>query len=431
MTAWRNWSGLESTRPSEAHTPSGAAEIVSLVHRARELGTTIKMPGTGHSFTGIAAPEGILLEPGAMSGLLEVDHEALTVTARAGTPLHVLNGALEGLDLSLHNMGDIAEQTIAGATSTGTHGTGGVVASLSAQVAGVELVSGTGEIVRATATENADLLGSVRLGLGALGILTAITFKVEPVFTLEAHEFPLLWDEALARFDELAAENHHFELYWFPHTDRILAKANNRVLDDPVPLSRFRGWLDDEFLSNTLFGVVNRIGNRVPSLIPGINNLSGQMLSERTYSDIPHRVFTSPRSVVFREMEYAVPREHGLEALREVRRWIDAAGIRISFPIEIRTTPADDLALSTSSGRDSLYLAFHMNERTDHLAYFTGVEDILKRYDGRPHWGKVNTRTAADLAPSYPRWAEFQAVRDRLDPDRIFSNTYLRRVLGP
>lgn len=430
MSTWRNWSGLITTRPTERHSPTNVTDVAELVQRAREQRTTVKMPGTGHSFTGIAAPEGILLEPSGLSGLLEVDHASYTVTARAGTPLRVLNTALEDLGLSLHNMGDIAEQTIAGATSTGTHGTGGVVGSLSAQVAGVELVSGTGELVRIAADENPELLDAARLGLGALGILTSITFRVEPVFTLEAHEFPMLWDEALDRFDELTAKNNHFELYWFPHTDRILAKENNRTLEEPEPLSRFRHWLDDEFLSNRVFSLANRIGNKRPSLIPRINNLSGQALSERTYSDIPHKVFTTPRSVVFREMEYAVPREVGLEALREVRRWIDASGINISFPVEVRTTPADDLMLSTSSGRPSMYLAFHMNEQTDHTAYFEGVEKILRSYDGRPHWGKLNTRTAEDLAPAYPRWAEFQAIRDRLDPDRVFSNTYLRRVLG-
>ncbi len=430
MSNWRNWSGLTTTTPTEVHAPTSTAAVVAAVSRARELGTTVKMPGTGHSFTGIAAPEGIMLDPTGLSGLLQVDHTANTVTARAGTPLHVLNSTLEGLGLSLHNMGDIAEQTIAGATSTGTHGTGGTLGSLSAQVAGVELVTGNAEVLRIDADENPDLFGAARLGLGALGILTEITFKVEPVFTLEAHEFPMLWDEALARFDELSADNHHFEMYWFPHTDRILAKANNRTLDDPRPLGRFRHWLDDEFLSNTLFGLVNKVGNRRPSWIPRINDISGRMLSERTYSDVPHRVFTSPRTVVFREMEYAVPREVGLDALREVRRWIDDSGINVSFPVEIRTTPADDLALSTASGRASMYLAFHMNEQTDHTAYFAGVEDILKRYDGRPHWGKLNTRTAADLAPAYPRWEEFQAIRDKLDPERVFSNTYLRRVLG-
>ncbi|MCW2857450.1 MAG: L-gulono,4-lactone dehydrogenase [Marmoricola sp.] len=430
MTDWRNWSGLTTTSPTEVLHPASAADVVAAVERARETRTTVKMPGTGHSFTGIAAPEGIMLAPDALSGLVAVDKDAMTVTARAGTPLHVLNAALESHDLSLHNMGDIAEQTIAGATSTGTHGTGGAVASLSAQIAGLDLVTGTGEVLHADASENPDVFAVARLGLGALGVLTAITFKVEPMFTLEAHEFPMLWDEAIERFDELANENHHAEMYWFPHTDRILAKENNRVLESPEPLGAFRGWLDDDFLSNTAFGLVNRIGNLRPSLIPKINDLSGRLLSERTYSDVPHKVFTSPRKVVFREMEYAVPREVGLSALAEVRRWIDASGIAVSFPIEVRTTPADDIALSTSSGRESMYLAFHMNAQTDHTAYFAGVEDILRAHGGRPHWGKLNTRTAADLEPAYPRWAEFQAVRDRLDPDRLFSNAYLRRVLG-
>lgn len=428
--AWRNWSGLTATNPTEVLRPRSTEDVVAAVERARELRSTVKMPGTGHSFTGIAAPEGIMLDPAGLAGLIEIDAENLTATAYAGTPLHVLNSTLAAQGFSLHNMGDIAEQTIAGATSTGTHGTGGVVASLSAQLAGLELVSGTGEVVAADESQNAEVFAVARLGLGALGILTRLTFRIEPLFVLEAHEFPMLWDEAMDRFEQMAEENHHAELYWFPHTDRILAKENNRVLEDAEPLGRFRGWLDDQFLSNTLFGLVNRIGNARPALIPKINNLSGQMLSERTYSDVPHKVFTSSRSVVFREMEYAVPREVGLEALREVRRWIDASGITISFPIEVRTTPADDIALSTSSGRASMYLAFHMNSRTDHTAYFQGVEDILRTYDGRPHWGKLNTRTAADLEPAYPRWAEFQTVRNRLDPDRVFSNTYLRRVLG-
>lgn len=430
MSAWRNWSGLTTAGPSEIRSPRDTADVVAAVERARERRTTVKMPGTGHSFTGIAAPEGIMLSPTQLSGVVGVDREAMTVTVLAGTPLQVLNASLEALGLSLHNMGDIAEQTVAGATSTGTHGTGGLVASLSAQLAGLELVTGTGEVLRASETENPDVFAVARVGLGALGVITTLTFEVEPMFTLEAHEYPLLWSEALGRFDELAADNHHFEMYWFPHTDRVLAKANNRTLDDPEPLGRFRHWLDDDFLSNTVFGLVNRVGNARPGWIPRINDVAGRALSERTYSDAPHRVFTSPRKVVFREMEYAVPREAGLDALRAARRWIEDSGLTISFPVEIRVTPADDIALSTASGRDSLYLAFHMNAQTDHTAYFAGVEDVLRGYDGRPHWGKLNTRTAADLEPAYPRWAEFQKVRDRLDPDRIFVNEYLRRVLG-
>ncbi|MGY2875162.1 L-gulono-1,4-lactone dehydrogenase [Marmoricola sp. URHA0025 HA25] len=430
MSSWRNWAGLTTVTPTEVRTPRDTDDVVAAVERARERRTTVKMPGTGHSFTGIAAPEGIMLSPAQLTGIVAVDREAMTVTALAGTPLKVLNAGLEALGLSLHNMGDIAEQTLAGAISTGTHGTGGLVGSLSAQLAGLELVTGTGEVLRASETENPEVFAVARVGLGAVGIITSLTFRVEPMFTLEAHEFPMVWRDALAGFDDLVEANHHVELFWFPHSEFVQAKVNNRTLDEPEPLNRLRRWFDDELVANTVFGLANKVGNRWAGAVPRINRLSGRALSERTYSDVPHKVFTSTREVVFREMEYAVPREAGLEALRAVRRWIDASGINISFPVEVRTTPADDIALSTSSARASTYLAFHMNAQTDHAAYFAGVEEILRRYDGRPHWGKLHTRTAADLEPAYPRWAEFRAARDRLDPDRLFANDYLRRVLG-
>ncbi|KRF17314.1 FAD-linked oxidoreductase [Nocardioides sp. Soil797] len=433
MTQWRNWSGLESATPSDVLVPATTDEVAAAVTDAAERRTTVKMVGTGHSFTSISAPEGVMLRPDSLTGIVEIDRDAMTVTALAGTPLHVLNTELARLGLSLHNMGDIHEQTLAGATSTGTHGTGGLKASLSAQVSALEMVIGDGTVVHASATENPDVLAAARLGLGALGILTRLTFDVEPLGVLLAHEQPMLWDEALARYDEFVAESHHCDMYWFPHTDRMQVKRNYRqdlTRDEAEPLPRFKAWLDDDFLANTAFGAINAIGNRAPSLVPRFNELSGRLLSERSYSDIPYKVFTSPRRVVFREMEYALPREAGLSALREVRALIEASDWRISFPVEIRMTPADDLTLGTSTGRESIYLAFHVNQRTDHTAYFGGVEEILRAHDGRPHWGKVHTRTAADLAPVYPRWQEFLDLRDRLDPQRVFTNSYLRRVLG-
>jgi len=427
---WQNWSGLATTTPARILTPHDPAEVADAVRTAHESGHRVKMPGTGHSFTDIAVADDILLRPDLLRGITAVDREAMTVTALAGTPLHLMNHELERLGLSLHNMGDIAEQTVAGATSTGTHGTGGTVASLAAQIVGLELVTGDGSILRANADENPDVLAVARLGLGALGILTSLTFAVEPVFTLEAYEHPMLWDEVLDSLDKLEADNHHFEFYWFPHTDRCLVKENNRILDDAEPLGRVRGFIDDELLSNNLFGLLNRVANARPSLIPRLNEISGRALSARRFSDVPHKVFTTPRKVRFREMEYAVPRDAGPDALREVRALVDRSDWKISFPVEVRTAPADDVPLSTASARDVMYLAFHVNKQTDHRAYFESVEQILKGYDGRPHWGKLHTRAAADLAPAYPRWGEFVALRDRLDPDRVFTNDYLRRVLG-
>lgn len=433
MTTWSNWSGLEHAAPHRDVTPTDTGAVVAAVQEARAAGRTVKMVGTGHSFTGIAAPEDAVLRPDRMRGILSVDRVAMTVTALAGTQLKVLNAELARMGLTLHNMGDIAEQTLAGATSTGTHGTGGVTAGLAAQVTGLELVTGTGDLLRADAAENPDVLDVARLGLGALGIITSVTFAVEPLFLLEASERPATWAEGVAGFDELVEDNHHCDMYWFPHTDRMLLKTNNRLDADPStarPLSRPREWFDDRFLSNTLFGALHGVTNRVPGVVPRLNRMTSRMLTARSYSDVAHRVFTTERSVVFREMEYAVPRAAGMAALAEARRVIDASDWRITFPVEIRYARADDVPLSTAYGRESVYLAFHTHRDVDHTAYFREVEAVLRHHDGRPHWGKIHTRTADHLAPAYPRFGDFLALRDRLDPDRVFANAYLRRVLG-
>ncbi|MGN6129417.1 MAG: D-arabinono-1,4-lactone oxidase, partial [Nocardioidaceae bacterium] len=220
------------------------------------------------------------------------------------------------------------------------------------------------------------------------------------------------------------------EAYWFPHTSRMLTKRNNRSREVARPLSRWRAYVDDELLSNTVFGLLNRIGDAAPATIPPLNRVAARGLSARTYRDPPYHVLTSPRRVRFRAMEYAVARAGGLCARREARALVERRGWRIGFPVEIRWAPADDVWLSTASGRETVYLAFHVNARTDHTAYFTEVERLMRAHGGRPHWGKLHTLTAADLAGDYPRLDDFRVVRDRVDPDRLFTNAYLDRVLG-
>lgn len=433
MSSWRNWSGLESASGLRSVTPADAAEVAQVVREARAAGRTVKAAGTGHSFTGIATPQHVHLLPEQMRGILAVDRDAMTVTARAGTQLKVFNAELERLGLSLHNMGDIAEQTLAGAVSTGTHGTGGRAAGLAAQVVGFEIVTGTGEVLRASPGENPELLALGRAGLGALGVLTTLTFAVEPLFLLRAEERPMAWADALAAFDDLTAAHDHVDMYWFPHADRMLTKRNTRVgtdLSAAEPLPRWRGWLDDDLLSNTVFGAQTALLNRVPRAIPAANRFASRLLGPRTYTDVAHRVFTTERRVVFREMEYAVPRAAGLDVLRECRTAFERSGLRVSFPVEIRVAPADDVALSTSYGRDSFYLAFHTHRDADHTAYFALMEAIVRDHDGRPHWGKLHHLDAGDLAARYPLFGDFVALRDRLDPDRVLTNPYLDRVLG-
>ncbi|AUA10755.1 L-gulono-1,4-lactone dehydrogenase [Streptomyces malaysiensis subsp. malaysiensis] len=429
-SGWHNWAGNVTARPARIVAPSSTGELAEVVRRAAEEGLKVKAVGTGHSFTTTAATDGLLIRPDRMAGVRELDREAGTVTVAAGTPLRQLNETLAAHGLSLVNMGDIMEQTVAGATATGTHGTGRDSASIAAQIKGLELVTADGSVLRCSAEENPEIFAAARIGIGALGVVSEITFGVEPEFLLTAREEPMPFDRVMADFQQLVAENEHFEFYWFPHTGNCNTKRNNRSTGPAAPVGRVSGWVDDELLSNGIFQVACSVGRAVPATIPGIAKISSRALSARTYTDIPYKVFTSPRRVRFLEMEYAVPREAAVTALRELKATVERSGLRVSFPVEVRTAPADDIALSTASGRETAYIAVHLYRGTPHRAYFTAAEQIMIAHGGRPHWGKLHSRDAAYLSGVYPRFGEFTAVRDQLDPDRLFTNDYLRRVLG-
>ncbi|MFI6146618.1 D-arabinono-1,4-lactone oxidase [Streptomyces sp. NPDC051109] len=429
-TAWHNWAGNVTATPARVVAPASVGELQEAVRRAAEDGLKVKAVGTGHSFTAAAATDGVLVRPQALAGIREIDRTAGTVTVAAGTVLKDLNVALAREGLSLTNMGDIMEQTVSGATSTGTHGTGRDSASIAAQIRALELVTADGRLLTCSEKENPDVFAAARIGIGALGIVTAITFAVEPVFFLTAREEPMGFDRVTAEFEQHFAENEHFEFYWFPHTGNCNTKRNNRSQGPAAPPGAVSAWVEDELLSNGIFQAVNSLGRAVPATIPSIARIASRALSARTYTDIPYKVFTSPRRVRFVEMEYALPREQVVEALRELKSMVDRSGLRISFPVEVRTAPADDIALSTASGRETAYIAVHMYKGTPYQAYFTAAERIFTAHGGRPHWGKVHTRDAEYFAGVYPRFGEFTALRDRLDPDRLFGNDYLRRVLG-
>jgi L-gulono-1,4-lactone dehydrogenase len=448
---WRNWAGNESARPRRIAVPRSTHEVADEVRKAAADGLTVRMAGTGHSFTPVAATDGVLLHPSGMTSIRSVDAAAGLVTVEAGCPLRVLNASLLARGLSLANMGDIQVQTVAGATQTGTHGTGRDIGGMAAQVAGLELVLADGRVVTCSAdslpaaaasatttpaapppaTTPPGLFDAARVGLGALGVVTAVTFRVVPAFLLEAREEPMQWSEVISRLDELTSENEHFEFYWFPHTEGCLTKRNNRSPGPPRPLPRYRYLLDDEFLSNTVFGVTCRLGHAVPGVITTVNGLAGKALGSRSYVDAAYRVFTSPRRVRFKEQEYAIPRESLADVLAEIRALFARRDWRISFPIEVRVTPGDDLWLSTAYGRSSAYIAIHVFHASPHQEYFRDVEAVMTAVAGRPHWGKMHTRSAEYLRQAYPKHGDFVALRDELDPERRFGNPYLTQVLGP
>lgn len=428
---WRNWAGNQHARPSRIVAPTSVEQLGEVLRQAAEQGRTVKAVGSGHSFTSVASPgDGVQVRPDGLTAVRELDRAAGTVTVESGLPLWKLNRLLAAAGLSLTNMGDIEVQTVAGATSTGTHGTGRDSGSLAAQIRAVEIVLADGTVQHCSPTENAELFQGARLGLGALGVVSALTFGVEPVFLLAAHERPMGFAEVLTSFDELVAVNEHFEFYWFPHTDRCSVKRNNRSQGPAAPLPRFRSWLDDDFLSNTVWEGACQVGRRLPAAIPTIAQLASRAWSERTYTDTAYKVFTSPRKVRFIEMEYAVPRATATTVLRELKALVERSHWRISFPVEVRVAPADDLWLSTANGRDTVYIAVHLYRSTPEQGYFTEVEALMTAHQGRPHWGKLHTRDADYLASVYPHFQDFAALRDKVDPDRLFANDYLRRVLG-
>jgi L-gulonolactone oxidase len=428
--AWQNWAGNQKAAATTALRPASTDELVSDIRSYADKGRRIKPIGSGHSFTDVARAEDIRLDLSHLTGLLAVDRDARLVTVQAGMPLRVLNETLAAHGLALPNLGDIDAQTIAGAISTGTHGTGAAYGCLSTFVAGLTLVTASGETIRCSADERPDVLAAARVGIGALGVITEVTLRCVDAFVLRAEERPAALADVFTDLPALIADNDHFEFYWFPYTDRVQTKANNKVPADDAPLPRWRGWLDDEFLSNTVFAGACRLGRTVPAVAPTISSISARALTARAYTARSDRVFCTPRRVRFVEMEYGLPRAALPEAFDALRRTVDGLPFKVLFPVEVRFAAPDDIWLSHGHGRESAYVAIHQYVGAPYEPYFRAFEAICAGLGGRPHWGKLHYRDAESLRPVYPRFDDFLAMRDALDPDRVFANAYTERVLG-
>jgi L-gulono-1,4-lactone dehydrogenase len=423
---WRNWGGNQQAVAVDVLTPASVDEVSAIVKTASESGRRVKAVGSGHSFTAIAVADDQRLQLHRLADLISIAGHSVTVGA--GMPLYALNTLLTAHGLAVPNLGDIDAQTVAGAIATGTHGTGREHSTIASCVEAVTLVTGTGQILHVDSSS--ELFPAVRLGLGALGVLVDVTLSCVDAFTLRADERPMALTDVLARLDDDIASNDHVEFYWYPYTDRAQLKRNNRVPASDRPLSRFRGWLDDDFLSNTVFQGACALGQRVPAVVPAISSVAARALTARTYTDRSDRVFCTPRRVHFTEMEYEVPRVAMPEVLAALPRIIDGLPFKVQFPVEVRFTGPDDVWLSHGYGRESAYIAVHQYTGSPYEPYFRAVEAVCAPLGGRPHWGKLHYRDADSLRAVYPRFDDFLAVREKLDPARVFTNGYLDRVLG-
>jgi L-gulonolactone oxidase len=430
MATWKNWAGNQRCAPAVVEHPASEDELAASVKRAAAAGRRVKAVGAGHSFTATALTDGTQLVLDKYRQILQVDSATRQVTVQAGMTIAALNEALALQGLAMPNLGDIAYQSISGAISTATHGTGRNLTGIAGQVVGLSLVTGDGSIVRCSADEEPEVFHAARVGVGALGLISTVTLQCVPAFRLHAVEAPMRVDAVLADLDSYVDGNDHFEFFWVPHTGWALTKRNNRTDDPEGGMGRWKFFYEKILLENVAFGLVNRIGRMRPKLIPRLQRLVPSSGSTE-YVKASHKIFASPRFVKFLEMEYAVPRAAVPEALNAIRKLIDDKGWTIGFPVEVRFTAPDDIPLSTAYGRDTGYLAVHVYKGMPHEPYFRGVEAIMNSVEGRPHWGKLHFQTAETLAPRYPEWDRFQAVRARLDPEGRFANDYTDRVLGP
>lgn len=428
-TTWKNWAGNEIAHPTSIETPRSEDELAQIVRQAADRGEKVKVPGSGHSFTPAAVTDGRLVRIESLQGIRSIDREKMEVRVGAGTTLNDLNRLLAAEGLAMANLGDIAYQTVAGAISTSTHGTGVKLTGLAAQVVGMRIIDGHGNVLACDESTNPDVLEFARVSVGALGAISECTIRVVDAFRLQATEVPMKLDDVLNNIDELRSTNDHFEFFWIPHTRWALTKRNNRTTEPLNPLPKVKGWIEKTFMENYAFGALCRVGRMKPSLIPKLATALPSSGS-RSYINDSYKIFASPRLVRFYEMEHALPAASVAPALREIRDMIERKGYLLNFPIEVRFTAPDDVPLSTAYGRESGYIAVHVYKGMEYTPFFKDVENILRKYDARPHWGKVHHRDEEELSGLYPRFSEFLAMRDRLDPQRTFANRYTERVFG-
>lgn len=416
---WENWSGSARARPTHVHYPETEAELRDVVATADG---TLRVAGAGHSFPPIATSDETLVSLERYTGLVDVDPEARQVTVRAGTRLSALTDALAEHGLMLENMGDIDAQSVAGALSTGTHGTGTDFGVMSTQAAGMRLVTADGEVVELEAGD--DRFPFAQVSLGTLGVVSTVTLDVVDDYGLHERTFPADVEAVLEDLDEYR-EYRNFEFWWFPHTDTALVKTLEEADESGSPAR-----LDsvEERLENLAWEGLCRVGSRAPPAAPALNRLVTATFSASERVGPARDVFPTTRAVRFNETEHGVARADAVDAFRDLRSVVESHDVM--FPVEFRDVAGDDLPLSPASGRDSTFLAVHAYHRREWEPLVRDAEAVFDRYDGRPHWGKHHTKTAADFADLYPDFEAFRAVRAEMDPEGLFLNDHLRELFG-
>lgn len=423
---WANWSGWVKCSPKKIETPQSERELSDIIRRSSG---PVRVAGSGHSFTPLIETNGTIVTMDGLSGAQVHDPDGREVDILGGTKISDLGLPLKEFGLALANQGDIDAQTITGAVGTGTHGTGRALGSLSTQLTAFRLVSASGDILTCSPEQNADVFEGGRVSFGSLGVMSQVRMACRPAYKLEEHIWPMEAEHCLSQLEDFDDSNRHFEFFWFPYTDHVIAKTLNETekgAPDPRP-PELRSKRDAE---NKVFQLACEAGRFIPFLKPPLQKYLTTSSGESTRVRWSCEAFPSPRSVLFNEMEYAVPAEKGADCAREIAAYIRGRRLNVMFPIEFRRVAEDDIWLSPFYNRASVTISIHQYGKQRYKKFFDACESIFRSYDGRPHWGKLHSLKAKDFAEIYPRWDDFLLLRERLDPKKKFINPHLKDIFG-
>ena len=414
---WRNWSGSQFSA-ARIVQPSQISELQSLV----KTHAHIRAVGAGHSFSPLAKTDEVLLNLDLLKGIVAFDQEKTQCTVRAGTRLYDLGKDLVPINQALINQGDIDQQSLAGAISTGTHGTGIDLPCISAFVEGFELLTADGELLQCHREQNAEIFQAGRVALGSLGVFTQITLQNRPRYKLKEQIRLCSLKDIFTHIDQWKHQHRYIEFWAFLHADQVMLKTLDET--DATIQPRTESWPPEDILL-TLCSELTRL---FPKTNPYLQKLLGVFVKPTRYVDCSSRIFPTPRKTRFNEMEYQVPVEFGLQCLDEILHVLCKHQVPMFFPIEFRYVKGDEIWLSPFYQRDSVSISIHQFYKQDYHAIFDLVEPILQKYQGRPHWGKLHSMSAASLRELYPKWDNFMVLRQQLDPQQKWLNPYLKEL---
>ena len=427
----RTWSGAVAWTPQQILRPTTEEAIVAAVRTARARGCSLRVMGGGHSFTPLAATEGLTLTLDGYQGLVRADPASGLVTLRGGTRLWEVASLLAPHGLGLSVMGDMDRQSIAGAIQTGSHGTGAAFTGFAGMVRALRLVLADGSMVETSPAQDPDLFAAARLGLGTIGVILEVTLQCVPTYRLELVESTQPLALAAGGFLDASAAADHHEFFWFPRTARATVRSMRRL---PLEVARERPsrgaeLLQQEVLGNGAWELLCRSAALVPPLSRSVAELASRVFAGPRVVDDAPAVFVAPRRVRFSESEWALPAERFDTAFAALQRRLETEDVRVTFPLEVRRAAADDVWLSPAHGRDTVYIAAHRHHSEEAGPYLLLVQRTLAAFGARPHWGKLHWLGARELAALYPRFEDFRAVRAAADPDGLLMSPYLRHLL--